>query len=184
MGSALSKAANGVGAALGNAFVAPFKTIYGTSCDLLRLLMVSVLACITLLFIYLLFKVGMIQCLCRSLCKMTWVACASYCTALKEMASFLWHKLKNTKRVYRYQFSNMEESFSSSDYDSSEDRRTRRRRLTGERRKERIRKTLCPVGRSSKGRRRKESGHQVRLRTREVSVQLKSERRGRRSRAI
>ncbi|XP_064935081.1 uncharacterized protein LOC103994485 isoform X2 [Musa acuminata AAA Group] len=64
MGSVISKAANGVGTALGNAFVAPVKTIFGASCEgicsgtwditcfiehlcisnLLRLLMVSVLA--------------------------------------------------------------------------------------------------------------------------------------------
>lgn len=33
MGSAISKAANAIGALLGNAFIAPFKTIFGGSCE-------------------------------------------------------------------------------------------------------------------------------------------------------
>lgn len=33
MGTVISKAANGVGGVLGNAFAAPFKTIFGGSCE-------------------------------------------------------------------------------------------------------------------------------------------------------
>lgn len=33
MGTVISKAANGVGGALGSAFVAPIKTIFGDSCQ-------------------------------------------------------------------------------------------------------------------------------------------------------
>lgn len=33
MGIVISKAANGIGAALGNALVSPFKTIFGDSCE-------------------------------------------------------------------------------------------------------------------------------------------------------
>ena len=33
MGTVISKAANGIGGALGNAFVAPIKTIFGDSCE-------------------------------------------------------------------------------------------------------------------------------------------------------
>lgn len=33
MGAVISKAANGIGAAIGGAFVAPIKTIFGASCE-------------------------------------------------------------------------------------------------------------------------------------------------------
>ncbi|KAJ8467903.1 hypothetical protein OPV22_030455 [Ensete ventricosum] len=200
MGSVISKAANGVGTALGNAFVAPVKTIFGASCEgicsgtwditcfiehlcisnLLRLLMVSVLAYITLLFIYLLFKVGILQCVCRSICKMSWAACKTYLTALKEITCFLWHKLKNTKRTYRRRFENVEEGYySSSEYDSSSEdyldhHRGVRRRSVRERRKEHIRRSLYPTRQSSKGRGcARGSRRHVRLKTREVSVHVK-----------
>lgn len=123
MGTVVSKAADGVGAFLGNAFSAPFKSMFGGSCEgicsgtwdvmcfiehfcvsnLIKLLMVLVLCYITLLFFYLLFKVGMLQCIGRSLCKMCWAACETYFFALEDITCFLWHKLKNTKRVYRGQ---------------------------------------------------------------------------------
>ncbi|CAL9146557.1 unnamed protein product [Musa hybrid cultivar] len=199
MGSVISKAANGVGTALGNAFVAPVKTIFGASCEgicsgtwditcfiehlcisnLLRLLMVSVLAYITFLFIYLLFKVGILQCVCRSICKMSWAACKTYWTALKEITCFLWHKLKNTKRTYRRRFENVEEGYSSSEYDSSSEdyldhHRGVRRRSVRERRKEHILRSLYPTRQSSKGRGyARGSRRHVRLKTREVSVHVK-----------
>lgn len=139
-----------------------------------------------LLFIYLLFKVGIIQCACRSMCKMAWAACGAYFTAMKEISCFLWHKIKNTKRVYRHRFEDLEEGYSSSDYDSSYDdyldhgATRRRRRSVRERRKERMRKSLYPVRHGSKGRihdhtrgSSSSSHHHVRLRTREVSVHVK-----------
>ncbi|WOL11573.1 hypothetical protein Cni_G20337 [Canna indica] len=135
------------------------------------------------MFIYLLFQVGIIQCFCRGMCKMTTAACGAYWTALKEMTCFLWHKLKNTKRVYRRRFEDLEEGYSSSHYgsssdeDSFDDHRARRRPVR-ERRKEHLRRSLYPTRGNSKGRRRRShrmgSGrHHVRLRTREVSVHVK-----------
>ncbi|KAI3943168.1 hypothetical protein MKW92_030430 [Papaver armeniacum] len=47
--------------------------------NIVRLLMVLGLCYIILMFIYLLFQLGIIQCVCRSLCKMCWFACRSYC---------------------------------------------------------------------------------------------------------
>ncbi|XP_072985737.1 uncharacterized protein [Typha latifolia] len=205
MGTVISKAAGGLGAAVGNAFAAPFKTIFGANCEgicsgtwdiicfiehlcvssLVRLFMVLVLTYITLLFVYLLFKVGIIQCIGRSLCKMTWAACSTYWAAMEEMTCFLWYKLRNTKRVYRRRFEDVEEELSSSygeevDDDSSEDdhgsfRVIRRRRSVRERRRDRMRRSLYPKRMSSRARRR-ESGrhHHVRLKTREVSLHVNS----------
>lgn len=90
MGTVISKAASGIGSVLGTAFVAPFKSIFNGSCEdvcpgpwdiicfiehlcvtnLVKLLMILGLCYIILLFCYLLFKVGICQCIVRSLCKM------------------------------------------------------------------------------------------------------------------
>ncbi|KAJ7952082.1 Protein HAPLESS 2 [Quillaja saponaria] len=136
MGAVISKAANGVGGVLGNAFVAPLKSIFGRSCEdvcsgpwdvvcfiehlcvnnLVKLLMILVLCYITLLFVYLLFKVGICQCILRSLCKMCCAACEAYWFALENITCFLWHKLKNTKRVNRrHCYRDVELGYSSSD---------------------------------------------------------------------
>ncbi|KAL6335537.1 hypothetical protein AAG906_030665 [Vitis piasezkii] len=47
------------------------------------------------------FKLGIFQCIGRSLCKMCYAACETYWHALKYITCFLWYKLKNTKRVNR-----------------------------------------------------------------------------------
>ena len=54
-----------------------------------------------MLFFYLLFQLGIFQCIGRSLCKMCYAACDTYWSALKYITCFLWYKLKNTKRVSR-----------------------------------------------------------------------------------
>ncbi|XP_008812677.1 uncharacterized protein LOC103723523 [Phoenix dactylifera] len=204
MGSVISTAANGIGSALGNAFIAPVRTVFGASCEgicsgtwdivcfiehlcissLVKLFMVAVLTYIILLFIYLLFQVGIIQCIGRSLCKMTWAACETYWTALGEVSCFLWHKLKNTKRVYRRRFEGMEEGYSSSSDDDSfvenygSIKVTRKRRSARERRNHRLRKSLYPIRQSSKLRSYGSgSHHHVKLKTREVSVHVKGSRR-------
>ncbi|TXG69612.1 hypothetical protein EZV62_004547 [Acer yangbiense] len=106
MGSVISKAANGIGSVLGNAFAAPFKTIFNeSSCEAMGLL----------LFCYLLFQVGICQCIGRSLCKMCWAACETYWYALQDITCFLWHKIKNTKRRNRRRIRDVELGYSSSD---------------------------------------------------------------------
>uniref|UniRef100_A0A1D1XMM5 Protein HAPLESS 2 n=1 Tax=Anthurium amnicola TaxID=1678845 RepID=A0A1D1XMM5_9ARAE len=197
MGTVISKAANGVGAVLGNAFTAPIKTIFSISCegvcsgtwdilcfiehlcmsDIVKLLMVLVLTYITLLFFYLLFKVGIIQCIGRNLCKMSWAACQAYWSALEGISCFLWHKLKNTKRVYRRHLYDIEEGYSSSvdgysdEFGSS--RVMRGRESVRERRKNRMRRSLYPKRKRWKSRRYGSSSHHhVRLKTNEVSLHL------------
>ncbi|XP_057968536.1 uncharacterized protein LOC131158007 isoform X3 [Malania oleifera] len=55
----------------------------------------------TIMFLYLLLKVGIIQCIGKSLCKMCWAACETYWFILEDITCFLWHKLTNVKRVNR-----------------------------------------------------------------------------------
>ncbi|XP_031105820.1 uncharacterized protein LOC116010518 [Ipomoea triloba] len=117
MGDVLSKAADG----FGNALAAPLKAMLGGSCeevcsgvwditcfithlcvsDLMRLFMILVLCYITLLFFYLFFKLGICQCVGKSVCKMYCSACKAYWSALGCMTCFFWHKLTNVKRVNR-----------------------------------------------------------------------------------
>ncbi|KAF8407409.1 hypothetical protein HHK36_006540 [Tetracentron sinense] len=207
MGAVISKAANGLGAVLGNAFVAPIKTIFGGSCEgvcsgtwdivcfiehlcvsnLVKLLMVFGLGYITLMFFYLLFQLGIIQCIVRSLCKMCWAACKTYWLALEDITCFLWYKLKNTKRVNRRRrrFADVEEGYSSSDNEDSVGDYgslsvTRKRRSYRERRKDWMQRSLYPVRQSPKYRNKSHSHphhhhhhHHERLKTSELTVHVK-----------
>ncbi|WCJ43841.1 hypothetical protein M5689_024552 [Euphorbia peplus] len=122
MGSAISKAANGIGGVVGNVVSAPFKTIFGESCEnvcagpwdalcfiehlcvtnLVKLLLILGLCYIGFLFFYLSFQLGICQCIGRSLCSMRWAACDGYWHGLKYITCFCWYKLKNAKWVYRH----------------------------------------------------------------------------------
>lgn len=111
---------------------------------------------------------------------MAWTACETYWTALEEITCFLWHKLKNTKRVYRHRFEDIEEGYSSiSDDDSFVEnygsiKVSRKRRSVRERRKDHLRRSLYPIRQSSKLRRYGSgSHHHVKLKTRELSVHVK-----------
>ncbi|KAK1325879.1 hypothetical protein QJS10_CPA01g00068 [Acorus calamus] len=142
------------------------------------------------MFFYLLFKVGVLQCVGRSVCKMTWAACNAYWNALEDMSCFLWHKIRNTKRVYHRHVQGIEDGFSSSTDDVSSEsfnrpRYVRRqRRSVRERRKEQMRRSLYPMRLRSKSSRRMggSSHHHVRLKTSEVSVHVKGSRRSRKKR--
>ncbi|XP_051212453.1 uncharacterized protein [Lolium perenne] len=121
MGSVVGTAANGVGTLIGNAFTAPLRAVFSASCEgvcsgtwdvacflehlcvasLGRLFMVLVLVYIMLFFVYLMCKVGIIQCVAKNSCKMAAAACSSCCHALTDTSCFLWRKLRDTKRVYR-----------------------------------------------------------------------------------
>lgn len=141
------------------------------------------------MFVYLLFKVGIIQCIGRSLCKMTWAAFKAYWFALRDMSCFLWHKLKNTKRVYRRRFRDVEAGSDSSEDDSYWEgygslSLARKRRSVRERRKDQMRRSLNPVRDGSKGRYRSHSHHHVRLKTSEVSVRLRDSGANRNSRGL
>ncbi|KAF5741618.1 hypothetical protein HS088_TW10G00622 [Tripterygium wilfordii] len=197
MGTVISKAANGIGGVLGNAFVAPFKTIFGGSCEgvcagpwdvicfiehlcvsnLVKLLMILVLCYLTLLFFYLLFKVGICQCIVRSLCRMCWAACETYWFALEDMTCFLWHKLMNTKRVNRRRrrrFQDIERGYNSSSSES--DFSDKYHQLSISRKRKSVR------GLDNNRRlHNHHHHHHVRLKTREVSVHVKGGSRRRRN---
>ncbi|KAK4774471.1 hypothetical protein SAY86_009406 [Trapa natans] len=120
MGNLISHAANGIGDAVGSAFSAPFKSVFGASCDevcagswdivcfiehlcvskLVKFLLIAGLCYVVLVFFFLLFKLGICQCIGRSLCKMCWAACETYWHAVGDILCFFWRKLINTKRVY------------------------------------------------------------------------------------
>ena len=77
---------------------------------------------LVLLFLYILFKIGICQCIGKSLCKMCWASCETYCFALEDITCFLWHKLLNTKRInrrrrrrHRRRFRDIEQGYSSGD---------------------------------------------------------------------
>lgn len=121
MGASVSKAANDVGSVIGNALAAPLKSIFGRSCedvcagiwdvvcfiehicvpDLIKFLLVCGLCYICLVFLYLLFKLGVCQCAVRSLWKICCSACETYCLTLDFICCFCWRKIRYTKRVYR-----------------------------------------------------------------------------------
>ncbi|XP_075666083.1 uncharacterized protein LOC142635921 [Castanea sativa] len=65
--------------------------------DLVKLLMILVLCYIMLLFFYLLFKLGICQCIGRSLCKMCWAACETYWFALEDI-TYNYHHLKVSRK--------------------------------------------------------------------------------------
>ncbi|CAL5065732.1 unnamed protein product [Urochloa decumbens] len=121
MGSAVSSAANGVGTLVGNAVAAPFRALFGASCEgvcsgtwdlpcflehlcvssLARLFVVAILTYIVLLFGYLLCKLGIVKCVAKNACKMVWIPCSACCRALGGACCHLWRKMRDTKRVYR-----------------------------------------------------------------------------------
>lgn len=130
-----------------------------------------------LLFVYLLFKVGIIQCIGRNLCKMTWAACKTYWIAMEGMSCFLWHKINNSNRNHRRKFEYLEEGFSTTSSNEDEDgdyldnyrsvrvmrrRRGRRRRSLREKRREEMQRSLYHVRHSFKGKR-----NHMRMKTRD-----------------
>lgn len=128
-----------------------------------------------LLFFYILFKVGICQCIGRSLCRMCCAACEAYWFALEDITCFLWHKLKNTKRINRRRrchFQDIEQAYSSSDENSFSDNyhhlNFNRRCNVSRRRKGFV---ITSSGHNSHG-----HHHHVRLKNREVGVYDKGRR--------
>ncbi|XP_058097467.1 uncharacterized protein LOC131242683 [Magnolia sinica] len=84
--------------------------------NLLKMVVVLALFYIVLLFFYLLYKMGICDCIGRSLCKMTWALCTSYFNACEYGCMFLWIKLRNLRQTRQDHIRDMLE-----EYDSSED---------------------------------------------------------------
>ncbi|CAN6481875.1 unnamed protein product [Victoria cruziana] len=173
MGGVVSTVADRTGSALGTLVSAPIKTIFGGSCvnicvgtwdifcflehfcisSLVKVAMVSLLIYILMLFFYLLYQIGIVQCIGRSICKMTWASCEACWFAVQDISCFLWHKLWNVKRVYRRR-RDLEAAYSSSDEEEDDDDSVNnyeslrvaisKKRPLKDRRKNRIRSSLRP----------------------------------------
>ncbi|CAH9112456.1 unnamed protein product [Cuscuta europaea] len=63
--------------------------------------MILVLCYITLLFLYMFFKLGICQCVGKTICGMYCSACKAYWSSIGCLMCFLWHKLINVQRVDR-----------------------------------------------------------------------------------
>ncbi|PKA51733.1 hypothetical protein AXF42_Ash003100 [Apostasia shenzhenica] len=121
MGNIVTSLVSGFTKVLGDLFGAPIDFLSGKSCsskcgstwdllcyienfcitNLLKLLAVSILFYIVLLFFYLLYKIGVCSCICHNTCKML-LSCLSSCFSSCEYGfMFLWFKLKNMKRIKR-----------------------------------------------------------------------------------
>ncbi|XP_074311220.1 uncharacterized protein LOC141647081 [Silene latifolia] len=121
MGASTSKALSDIGSVIANAVTAPIKSIFGRSCqnicggmwdvvcfiehicilDTFRFLLACCLCYICLVFLYLFYKLGLCQCITKSLCKMCWAACETYWFTLDSVCCYCWHKIRYTRRVYR-----------------------------------------------------------------------------------
>ncbi|GAB2222140.1 hypothetical protein Drorol1_Dr00013342 [Drosera rotundifolia] len=121
MGNALGNAVNSFGTVIGNTLAAPIKSVFTKSCenictgawdlfcfiehfciaDLVKLLLIFCISYLGLLFLYMLFKLGICKCVLKSMFKMCWAACETCCFMLGRICCFCWHRISNTKRVYR-----------------------------------------------------------------------------------
>ncbi|GAB4849923.1 hypothetical protein Ancab_029224 [Ancistrocladus abbreviatus] len=199
MGGAMSNAANSVGSVIGNALAAPFKSVFGRSCedvcsgtwdvicfiehfcipDLVKLLLVFSLCYMTSVFIYLLFKVGICRCLAKSLCKMSWAACETCWFVLADVTCFCWHKIRYTKRVYRghrrrCQFKDVELGCTSSNGTAFSDHHGSyfpRKRKSSRVTMNQLQNSFCPSRRGNRSSRRRR--HSARQNTFPVSARLK-----------
>ena len=129
-------------------------------------------------FFFLLMKIGVIKCMGKIICKMSWSACQTYWSVVNGVTCFLWHKLKNTKRVDRRRhYSDVEDGHSSSDVSSNPESRTGRseRKSVIERRRSQVRSSLQAKNQSGKTKKkRKGCSKPVGLHTKKASKRRKT----------
>nr|XP_009629775.1 uncharacterized protein LOC104119877 isoform X1 [Nicotiana tomentosiformis] len=187
IGSLLS----GFGAILGKLFGHPFDFLAGKSCSLvcgptwdffcyienfcishlLKLAMVSILFYFVLLFLYLLYKLGICGCICHLLCRSTW-ACFSTCFSVLDCCcTFFCFKLQHFlikprhKRPRRRHQRDIEGVYISSTFSEEEQgqgslyhrasRKIEGRRSVRDQRKEHFRRSLRPKNNKMHRRRRR-----------------------------
>uniref|UniRef100_A0A7N0TNU4 Uncharacterized protein n=1 Tax=Kalanchoe fedtschenkoi TaxID=63787 RepID=A0A7N0TNU4_KALFE len=204
MGNIIASFFSGLGNAISTLFNTPLDFLSGKSCNsacgatwdficylenfcvthLLKMAMVIVLCYMVLLFLYLLYKMGICGCVARSLCRFYWACIRSCFSACDYCCRFIWVKTlksnrrrKRRKRRRRRRVRDIENNISSSEYEEDESsvanttsstdtelesRSVQRRRRGGSRRADRLRNSLRPrshdigvnVGRSLSHRRR------------------------------
>ncbi|KAK6277293.1 hypothetical protein POUND7_017616 [Theobroma cacao] len=121
MGNVISSFFSGFTDAIAKLFGSPIDFLAGKSCssvcgstwdficyienfcvaNLLKLIMVLVLSYIVLLFFYLLYKVGICQCIGHSLCRMVWACMACWFSFCEFCCTFFCFKLLKVKRINR-----------------------------------------------------------------------------------
>ncbi|XP_031503806.1 uncharacterized protein LOC116266642 [Nymphaea colorata] len=123
MGNIFSSFFTGFGDAIGNLFQSPLDFIKGKSCssvcgvtwdlicyidhfcivNIVKLVMVLALTYLIMLFLYLLYKVGIVDCVCRNICEMIWSFFTSCCSTLEYCCLILRDKMARVKRMKRVQ---------------------------------------------------------------------------------
>ncbi|KAG4147703.1 hypothetical protein ERO13_D05G239100v2 [Gossypium hirsutum] len=121
MENVVSSVFSGFIQAIGKLFRSPLDFLAGKSCssicgstwdlicyienfcvaNILKLIMVLVLSYIVLLYLYLLYKVGICQCIAHGLCRMVWGCISCWFSSWEFCCTFLCHKLRNIKRIDR-----------------------------------------------------------------------------------
>ncbi|KAK6132341.1 hypothetical protein DH2020_033901 [Rehmannia glutinosa] len=121
MGNASGSLFSGLGQVVGNILGHPLDFLSGKSCNsvcrptwdftcyienfcvahLLKFVMVAMLVYFVLLFLYLLYNLGICQCICHTLCRIVWACFATCFSALHFCCSYLCYKLKTVKRTRR-----------------------------------------------------------------------------------
>ncbi|KAL6629235.1 hypothetical protein ACP70R_029000 [Stipagrostis hirtigluma subsp. patula] len=179
MGSVVGTAASGVDTFLGNVLAAPFKALFGASCkdvcsgmwdfpcflehlcllSMVRMFVALIICYLILCVMYVVFKLGIFQCVAKKTRKATWRVCSGSCHLLGGACSFLWHKVRDTKRMHRSRRPYVEEgglssSYSDTDFSNDGDQSTGNGSTTvsqargkspssvWERRKDRLRRSL------------------------------------------
>ncbi|KAL8053640.1 hypothetical protein ABFX02_05G086100 [Erythranthe guttata] len=178
MGNATGSFFAGLGQVVGNILGHPLDFLSGKSCDsvcastwdficfvenfcvshLLKFAFVATLLYFVLLFVYLIFQLGICQCIFRSLCRITWACFAMCFSAFEFSCTYLCFKLRSVKRKRSRRKRDIEEfSTSEDEYELGETSRLRqpstnlehRRRSRFDKRKncknERLRRSLKPT---------------------------------------
>ncbi|KAL8556442.1 hypothetical protein ACS0TY_004043 [Phlomoides rotata] len=121
MGNTFGSISSGIGQVIGKVLGHPLEFLSGKSCDskcgstwdvicyienfcvahLLKLIMVAALFYFVLLFLYLLFNLGICQCICRTLFRMVKACFTTYFSVLHFCCTSLCHKLGSVKRQRR-----------------------------------------------------------------------------------
>ncbi|XVF36955.1 hypothetical protein REPUB_Repub19eG0103300 [Reevesia pubescens] len=136
MGDVISSVFSGFIDAINKLFGSPLDFLAGKSCssvcgptwdficyienfcvaNLLKLVMALAMSYVVLLFFYLLYKVGICQCIGHSLCRMVWGCISCWFSFWEFYCTFLCYKLRRVKRINRrrkrvreYQFDTSEE---------------------------------------------------------------------------
>ncbi|XP_058218174.1 uncharacterized protein LOC131329118 [Rhododendron vialii] len=148
MGNVISSFVSGLGTVINKLFGSPLDFLSGKSCSsicgstwdficyienfcvahLLKLAVVSVLLYFVLLFFYSLYKLGICQCVCQTLCKMAWASFATFFSIVEFGCTFLCYKLPKLKRRHRKHKRDIERfctSSSDGEEEATKDRRFR-----------------------------------------------------------